>query len=505
MKYTLNDFFCGCGGMGIGFKDAGFEIVGAWDFDKYACKTYKANVDDRVIQADIRNMHYSDIPKADVWAFGFPCQDLSVAGKKAGMILECMDCGNQWTIDPETYNNENACTNCGSIKNRSANRSGLFFEIMRLIDETSEKCPGNLPKVLIAENVKGLKPFIPVLEAEYKKRGYTAHVQLLNSKYFGVPQNRERYFIVGTKDDQDLHFAFPEQNENHVPKLSSVLDIQVDEKYYIDDKKAKNIIEQAMQRIGNLGSVHATITPDRINKRQNGRHAKEDEEEMFTLTAQDVHGIIADQEDLQKCFTCKDGSAYACTASYQNGLNLNNPLRCRSRTVVVEEEPQIKLVGMLDISAHDHSRRVHDPDGISPTVTAVAGGTHHIKIIDYKKYRVRRLTPTEYGRLQAFPMDKWVQVVSDSQAYKQFGNAVTTTVAKAIAIKIKECFDQRYGTEEIQFDEFDPIEQLRELIANRKELLCTCDEEMEIVYEADIMALEMAIRAIELMNKKSTA
>ena len=64
--------------------------------------------------------------------------------------------------------------------------------------------------------------------------------------------------------------------------------------------------------------------------------------------------------------------------------------------------PEIEVIGMLESSGHDHSRRVHDPDGISPTATAVAGGTHHIKIFDHTKYRVRKLTPTEYGRLQAF-------------------------------------------------------------------------------------------------------
>lgn len=100
------------------------------------------------------------------------------------------------------------------------------------------------------------------------------------------------------------------------------------------------------------------------------------------------------------------------------------------------ENEDIKVVGLLDISSHDHSRLVHDPDGISLTATAVAGGTHHIKIFDHTKYRVRKLTPTEYGRLQAFPMDSWKQVVSNSQAYKQFGNAVTVTLAEAIGKSI---------------------------------------------------------------------
>ena len=76
----VNDFFCGCGGMGIAFQKAGFEIAGAWDYDKHAVQSYRENVGNHVQKADIREMKWSDIPKADVWAFGFPCQDLSVAG-----------------------------------------------------------------------------------------------------------------------------------------------------------------------------------------------------------------------------------------------------------------------------------------------------------------------------------------------------------------------------------------------------------------------------------------
>lgn len=95
-------------------------------------------------------------------------------------------------------------------------------------------------------------------------------------------------------------------------------------------------------------------------------------------------------------------------------------------------------MGMLETTGYDHSRRVHDPEGIAPTATAVAGGSHHIKIFDYSRFRVRKLTPTEYGRLQGFPMNTWRQVVSNSQAYKQFGNAVTVPLAEAIGKSIIE-------------------------------------------------------------------
>lgn len=110
-------------------------------------------------------------------------------------------------------------------------------------------------------------------------------------------------------------------------------------------------------------------------------------------------------------------------------------------------EPEIEVIGSLGTigTTSEHNNRVHDPEGISPTATAVAGGTHHIKIFDHTKYRVRKLTPTEYGRLQAFPMDNWKQVVSNSQAYKQFGNAVTVTLAEGIGKSVIGYLDSVLG------------------------------------------------------------
>lgn len=104
------------------------------------------------------------------------------------------------------------------------------------------------------------------------------------------------------------------------------------------------------------------------------------------------------------------------------------------------EQPEISVLGSLGTigTTSEHNNRVHDPEGIDPTATAVAGGTHHIKIFDYSRFRVRKLTPTEYGRLQGFPMNTWRQVVSNSQAYKQFGNAVTVPLAEAIGKSIIE-------------------------------------------------------------------
>lgn len=291
-KLKVNDFFCGCGGMGIAFKNAGYEIAGAWDFDKYAVESYRANVGDHVQKADIKELHQADIPQADVWAFGFPCQDLSVAGKQRGMILKCEDCGEEIEINPEEYTGNTICPKCSSNNFKAASRSGCFFEMMRLLEETEREREHAMPAVIIAENVRGLRPYLPVLRLEYERHGYTAHIEMFNSKYWNVPQGRDRYAVVGTRNKKNLSFTFPKEQHEFVPKLSDYLEKDVPEKYYLPDEKAQTIIAQAMEKLEKMGKCHACITPDRINKRQNGPRAKAEDEPMFTLTAQDLHGVI---------------------------------------------------------------------------------------------------------------------------------------------------------------------------------------------------------------------
>ena len=120
----------------------------------------------------------------------------------------------------------------------------------------------------------------------------------------------------------------------------------------------------------------------------------------------------------------------------------------------------LKMVGHLDIKGHDAIKRVYSPEGIAPTLTTSGGGYREVKILDMSRFRVRKLTPTEYGRLQAFPMEDWEQVVSDSQAYKQFGNAVTTTVVTGIAEQIKAALDagKNRPAEEPEETTADPLE-----------------------------------------------
>jgi len=323
-QYTVNDFFCGCGGMGLGFKQAGYITAGAWDFDKFAVESYRHNVDPVVAQADIQQMHYADIPAADVWTFGFPCQDLSIAGKQAGLY--------------------------------EGTRSRLFFEIMRLIDEL-DMMGEERPKVIMAENVKALKPYLPVLEEEYSKRGYKTYYILYNSQYWGAPQRRERYFVLGVREDLEKNFVFPKQGKVITKQLIDVLDKGVEEKYY------------------------SFKIPDTV----------EFDEENLTVKIKEA---------------TKKGYAIG---GLGDSINMIHP--------------------------NSSTRRGRVGKGVFQTIMT---GTEQF-IIDPETKRLRKITPGECGKAQGFPMDtSWEQVVSDTQAYKQFGNAVTVNVAEAIAKAIME-------------------------------------------------------------------
>ena len=328
---TVNSFFCGAGGFDIGFIKAGFKVVAAYDFDRFAVESYRHNIGNHVQQADVSKLTGKDIPFANGWLFGFPCQDISIAGKRKGMVA-------------------------------GETRSGLFFEIMRLLGEVEKK-----PSWILAENVKMVKEFIPMIEEEYKKAGYRLVTpQLYNSKYWGLGQTRERYFLLGIREDIELDFSFPVEDRSSVTKLASVLEKAVDEKYYVPKERADKIIIQAMEKA----------------KARGGHDV-------------DHSGMIE-----PPCGTIdKIGSMFGRSASG----------RCWNK------------------------------NGISPTLTTSSGGYSQPLVLDDAAdgYRVRRLTPREYARLQGFP-DSYQQIVSDTQFYKQMGNAVSVNVAEAIA---KTLFD----------------------------------------------------------------
>ncbi len=311
----LFEMFAGYGGASFSLKKAGidFECVGYSEIDKYAIQCYEQNHKGGNY-GDATKINPNDLPDFDLLTGGFPCQSFSVAGKGLG--------------EQDT-------------------RGTLFHEIIRIAEFKR-------PKYMLLENVKGLtfKPHKKTFEkilSELDRIGYDVFYKVLNSKDYGIPQNRERIFFVcfhrSLEDNQDLIFKFPEKEELKI-LLKDILEEEVEEKYYLSEKALKRLLtnerafnermcktecspalcardykdpkcirldeqegrDREIKRIyhpnGISPTLHQktggwqevkiaipTLTPFRKDKRQNGRRFKEDGEPMFTLTGQDIHGI----------------------------------------------------------------------------------------------------------------------------------------------------------------------------------------------------------------------
>ena len=455
MKFI--DFFAGIGGFRRGMELAGHECVGFCEFDKFATASYismhlltdeqrKALKDIPIKKRqkeilkeeyrngewyanDIRRVYAGDIPKADCWCFGFPCQDISVAGKQAGF---------------------------------QGNRSSLFFRVMYLIGQLKEE---DKPAYLFIENVKNLLSVnggwdFARLLIEMERQGYDAEWQVLNSKDFGVPQNRERCFIIGHLRGRSTSKVFPVEGTDGEDSIQIIghkdgyrrntqvfapdgltetldtgqgggrghhvaLPCFIDLSYQKTEltNKARCLQARYNKGIANhkaevSGVAIPVLTPDRAEKRQNGRRFKEDGEPMFTLTGQDRHGIAIEVKEATK-------QGYAECRVGIDSVNFSMPNSKTRRGRVGQE-----IANTLDTSC-DQGIFVQ----VSEELTVYA--------VWYEKYQcyiaIRKLTPKECFRLQGWPDDYFEKaqfVNSDSQLYKQAGNGVTVTVIETIARKM---------------------------------------------------------------------
>lgn len=460
---TFIDFFAGIGGFRRGMELAGHKCLGFCEYDKFAVQSYRAihNTEGEWYAKDIRKVRANDIPGADCWCAGFPCQDVSISGKQLGF---------------------------------KGKRSSLFFTVTGLIADLEKE---NRPKLLFFENVKNLLSVnrgfdFARLLVELDKIGYDAEWAVLNTADV-LPQNRERVFIIGRLRGGRIGQVFPvaaSGGENNVlqrfttgtittrtGQAASVGTYVAENKFNAQEmiyqkprgnnvgglhniaptltsnayeqnnlvvKQCTNIVAEKGFKNPQRGRVYdpsgisptltcmgggglepkiaiPCLTPDRVKKRQNGRRFKNDGDPSFTLTAQDRQGVAI-------------GGIYTqVSAEFQRGI-----MQDRSRT--------------LKSDKHD------------------AG----VVIINGSECLIRKLTPLEYWRLQgwededffrAFFLDKklahkfnavyrrhrnnparlmeWAfrhQKTSDSQLYKQAGNGVTTLVVKAIAERLEDTY-----------------------------------------------------------------
>ena len=472
---TFLDFFSGVGGFRYGLEQCGMKCIGHCEIDKYADRSYRAmyDVKEEWYANDITKINPADLPRANLWTAGFPCQDISVSGAMRGVV--------------------------------EGKRSSLFFEIIRLL---KGKNPEDRPEWLVLENVKNLlsinrgRDFALVLDS-LAAVGYNIEYGLLNSKFHGVPQNRERVYIVAYRhfraepgrkvfpvecgDGKALIQLIGGTQGRRVydpagigctvtsasggfggkaglyfvdlckgnPKLtdtarcikarydSGITNRSADNSGVFcisggcpDRENCTSFIElrqnapklrentkciQASYResgVNKFGSscgvfygCRAVLTPDRENKRQNGRRMKDCGEPAFCLSTQDKHGVY-----LCACDTCDKALKIRETtkAGYKDThcgdcVNFTFPDSKTRRGRVGEGE-----ANTLDTACNQGA------------VFAGCG-------------RIRRLTPRETWRLQGFPdylFERAAAVNSDNQLYRQAGNGVTTTVVYAVGQRI---------------------------------------------------------------------
>ena len=457
MKFI--DFFAGVGGFRRGLELAGHKCVGFCEWDKFAVASYTSmhlitdkqreylsTLDLKKRQkeilkneyrngewyaSDIRTVDSRSLPTADCWCFGAPCQDFSIAGKRAGL---------------------------------DGDRSSLIREIFRLLEEQEEQ---DRPEWLIYENVKGMLSsnrgldYLSIL-SEMDRLGYDIEWQNINSKWF-VPQNRERIYtighlrrfgrakilpVTGTDGENSVCQIGMRQSERKNPNAYRVYDKEGISPALGTMQGGGREPAVAIKIIGKVnssqdGQIHdisgiakchssghnnspkvaiPVIDVGHIEKNQNGKRFRENGDTMFTLTAQDRHGVMVEPIAGLYAFNSKQfGSPImdACTKTLKS--------KKHDSSVVLKINQQVSDVDDME------GIYVQLPDGII------------CYCIWYEKEQcyitIRKLTPKECFRLQGWTDDyfeKAAFVNSDSQLYKQAGNGVTVVVVYAIGKRITE-------------------------------------------------------------------
>lgn len=343
-------------------KGIDFELVNYCEFDKYASKSYSLihNVSETMNLGDITKVNIEDLEpySADLITYGFPCQDISNAGKQRG------------------FEHDGQLT-----------RSGLFFYASEIIGRVK-------PKVAICENVKALvgkkftKEFETVLST-LEDMGYTNYWQVLNAKDYGIPQNRERVFIVSIRNDIDKKYKFPAPIKLEL-RLKDIIEKEVDEKYYLSQhaiigRSKTNFNQYKLEnKLVNNMDIHPTI-----------------------LARYDGAPTLIKEEPIIVYEATKKGYAEA-----HDGDSINF------------EQPNSK------------TRRGRVGKGVAQTLN-----TSPQQAVVEPSLRIRKLTPKECFRLMGFDDEDFYKaesVNSNTQLYKQAGNSIVVNVLEAIFENLKD-------------------------------------------------------------------
>ena len=456
-------------------------MVGFSEVDKFAIESYCAihNISKEKNYGDVSKINIKELPNFDIMTWGFPCQDISIAGKMKGIR------------EGET-------------------RSGLYYEGYKILKEKK-------PKISIIENVKNLtckrfqKEFNSILK-DLSDLGYKNYWQVLNAKDYGIPQNRERVFVISIRDNKGS-FSFPEKIPLKL-KLKDLLENEVDEKYYLSDKAIGRLIKKNNKLIKTnenpeissciIAGYHKMdgrnnqyiadknkvdriggIYDDEVHKRQAGG-VYNTEGISPTLTTMFPGGnkqpFILVKENTKKGYTeAREGDSI--NYSYANNLlkrgrvgkEVSQTILTAPNIAVLEETDKNKLICLNNkYKKWSIQDRVYDPEGIyssitasnfrsniaekkmfnpynnrkiidvAPTQTANCGNSYSSAAVLISEdgttfMRIRKLTPLECWRLMGFDDDDFHKAqnagVSDTQLYRQAGNSIVVNVLE----KILEC------------------------------------------------------------------
>ena len=377
----LIELFAGIGAQAKALENIGvqFEHYRICEFDKYAVASYNAVHGTEFTTSDITKIHASDLGIVEtdkyeyIMTYSFPCTDLSKAGKQQGMSRE------------------------------SGTRSGLLWEVERLLKEAEE-----LPQILLMENVpdvlseKNRADFFEWYRF-LESLGYTNKYAKLNAKDYGIPQNRERLFMVSFLGH--YYYRFPNGKILDI-RLKDILEENIDQKYYLSDKVLSSFVRNEEKQRNKGNSFKFSI----VNK--NGEAKAITTKEGWRMT-----------DNFIKC---------ECVGKISGGFEMNSrvySLYGLSPTILTMQG------GGLEPKILDEQNRKIRKDGIVGTLTTDGSSPKHNNRLIEPGFKIRKLTPKECWRLMGFSdedFEKAREINSDTQLYKQAGNSIVVPVLEAI-------------------------------------------------------------------------
>lgn len=405
-------------------KNKAWELVNFCEFDKFAIKSYCAvhNVDESLNLGDITKVDETKLKPFNMICGGSPCQDFSVAGKGKGSVWTCKQCGHAYNPLTVHWSERDKCPECGA-KDIEKTRSSLLVEYLRVIR-------ANKPNFGIYENVKNIvgKKFkdttFKLFTQELEEYGYNVYWKVLNAKHYGIPQNRERVYLIFIKKELDNgEFKYPESFDNGI-RLRDILDDEVDEKFYLSQKQINKIktstFTQERTRIQNSECCQTLLSRDFKDPKcvQVGQLYGTNKE------PNPQEGRVYDPNYISPTMdTCSGGNRMPKVAIKQ---------------ATKKGYTECEVGGVADLSYPDSKTRrgrVQEDGKICPTLTATETGVCRIE----SDIRIRKLTPKECWRLMGFDDKSFKaaeQVNSNSQLYKQAGNSIVVDVLCYIFVEL---------------------------------------------------------------------